>query len=115
MNALIETPEYFGTNNAKDVIQALYLQAQKHNWVWNKERYTDYLSKEIFCLLLRRKENEFDKDILRIDLFRLLKESKDKTGCFDFVGGIFHALKHFSVGEQCASIYPNQNVALYDI
>jgi hypothetical protein len=52
---------------------------------------------------------------LRIDLFRQIKESKNRPGKYDFIGGIFHALHHFSVGEQCASIYPNQKVYLYDI
>ena len=70
---------------------------------------------EIFCLLLCKKDEAFLEDILRIDLFRHIKESPKRFGCYDFVGGIFHALKHFSVGEQCASIYPNQNVKLYDV
>ena len=114
INALKETPGCFGTFDAKDVIHALYTQAKKHYWVWDEERYEDYLSNEIFCLLICKKNGGFLDEILRIDLFRHIKPSKDYPGCFDFEGGIFHALKHFSVEEQCASILPNQNVVLYD-
>lgn len=115
LNALKENASYFGTGNAKDVIHALYLQAQKSRWPWDEERYTEYLSNEIFCLLLCKKDGAFLEDILRIDLFRYIKESQRRLGCYDFVGGIFHALHYFSVGEQCASIFPNQNVRLYDV
>lgn len=115
MKALKESANYFGTGNAKDVIHALYIQAQKRNCPWDEGRYTEYLSNEIFCLLLCKKDGEFLEDILRIDLFRHIKESQKRSGYYDFVGGIFHALHHFSVGEQCASIFPNQNVRLFDI
>jgi hypothetical protein len=114
--ALKDNSECFGTGNAKNVIHALYLQAQKHNWIWDEERYEEYLSNEIFCLLLCKKNGIFLRDrLLRIDLFRQIKESQKRPGCYDFIGGIFHALHHFSIGEQCASIFPNQNVLLYDV
>lgn len=115
LKALEDTPECFGTHNAKDVIHALYLQAKERNYPWNEERYTEFLSNECFCLLICKNDQEFIEDVLRIDLFRELNGAKDFSGCFDFTGGIFHALKHFSVGKQCASISPNQNVSLYDV
>ena len=115
INALRMNPDLFGTGNAKDVIHALYIQAKNNNYVWSEENYIEFLSNEIFCLLLCKKDKVISNDILRIDLFRKLKESKTVLGSYDFVGGIFHALKHFSVDEQCASILPNQNVALFDI
>ena len=115
LHALKESSEFFGTGNAKDVIHALFLQALNHGWYGDEESFTDYLSNEIFCLLLCKKDGLFLDDILRIDLFRHIKESTMRPNCYDFVGGIFHALHHFSVGEQCASIFPNQNVQLYDV
>lgn len=115
IKALKENCDCFGTGNAKDIIHALHLQAQKRNYPWGEERYAEFLSNECFCLLICKKGEIFIDNFLRIDLFRHIKESKDHPGCYDFVGGIFHALKHFSVGEQCASIYPNQKVSLYDI
>lgn len=115
IKALMENPECFGTGNAKDIIHALFLQAQKCYWVWDEERYSEYLSTEIFCLLLCKKNGLLVDDILRIDLFRHIKESPKRPKCYDFVGGIFHALHHFSIGEQCASIFPNQKIQLYDV
>lgn len=115
ISALKETPELFGTGNAKDVIHALFIQAQQSGWPYDEDRYMEYLSNEHFCLLLCKRPLGFDPNVLRIDLFRIIEESKDSPGCFDFVGGLFHALKHFSVNEQCASLLPNQNVNLYDI
>lgn len=115
MKALKDNPELFGTGNAKDVIHALFVQAKKNGWSCDEESFADYLSNEKFCLLLCKKDGSFLDDILRIDLFRHIKESTKRPNCYDFVGGIFHALHHFSVGEQCASIFPNQNVQLYDV
>lgn len=115
IKALIDTPECFGTGNARDVVHGLFQQAKHRNYPWDEERYIEYLSNEIFCLLLCKRDTTFCKEMLRIDLFRQLKESKTVTGCYEFVGGIFHALKHFSVNEQCASLLSNQNVNLYDV
>ena len=113
--ALKDNPECFGTGNAKDVIHALFIQAQNHHWAWDEERYIEHLSNEIFCLLLCKKGDAFLDNLLRIDLFRHIKEDRLHAGTYYFEGGIFHALKHFSVGEQCASIFPNQNVRLFDV
>ncbi len=115
INALKETPECFGTGNARDVIHGLFVQARLHNWPWDENRYLEYLSNEIFCLLICKRETSFCREMLRVDLFRQLKESKTTTDCYEFIGGIFHALKHFSIKEQCASLLPNQNVDLYDV
>ena len=115
INALKDTPECFGTANARDVIHGLFQQAQQHNWPWDEDRYIEYLSNEIFCLLICKRETFFCRKLLRVDLFRQLKESKTITGCYEFIGGIFHALKHFSIKEQCASLLSNQNVDLYDV
>lgn len=113
LNALINHQELFGTGNAKDVIHALYLESNARNW--DEARYIEYLSKEVFCLLICKNKDSFFKDVLRIDLFRDIRESKTSKGNFDFVGGIFHALKHFSIEGISASISPNQKVDLYDV
>lgn len=113
LNALNNHQELFGTGNAKDVIHALYLESNARNW--DEARYIEYLSKEVFCLLICKNKDFFFKDVLRIDLFRDIRESKTSKGNFDFVGGIFHALKHFSIEGISASISPNQKVDLYDV
>ena len=113
LNALNNHQELFGTGNAKDIIHALYLESKSSDWT--KERFIDYLSNEIFCLLICKNKDSFCKDVLRIDLFRDIRESKTNEGNYDFIGGIFHALKHYSIGGQSASISPNQKIDLYDI
>ena len=115
IRALIDSPECFGTGDARDVVHGLFQQAKLYNYPWDEDRYIEYLSNEIFCLLLCKRESSFCKELLRIDLFRQLKESKTTLGRYEFIGGIFHALKHFSIKEQCASLLPNQNVNLYDV
>lgn len=114
LNALNESPKCFGTLNAMDVVHALYKQAQKNNYPFSEKRYAESLAKECFCLLICRKEKQFIQDVLRIDLFRKLDRCQKRPEYYEFTGGIFHALKHFSVNEQCASILPNQNISLYD-
>lgn len=86
-------PEKFGTNNAYDVIDALYN-------VWNtflcKEKFVSYLQNFACCYILY--ENSYTRfDILRIDLFRRLDRNKENSNKCDFTGGLLHALKHFSM------------------
>lgn len=114
-HALYENSMCFGTSNAMDVVGALYQQAKKDNYPFDEERYADTLTEECFCLLICRKGIDFMQDVLRIDLFRKLDKSKNNRDVFEFTGGLFHALKHFSIDKQCASILPNQNVSLYDV
>lgn len=76
LDALKENPECFGTYNAKDVIHALYIQAQKRSYPWNENRYTCFLSTECFCLLVCKDDTKFRHNVLRIDLFRQLDASK---------------------------------------
>lgn len=113
LNALINHQELFGTGNAKDIIHALYLESNARNW--DEARFIEYLSKEVFCLLICKNKDSFCKDVLRIDLFRKLDKSKKTPGNYEFTGGLFHALKHFSIEKKSASILPNQKVDLYDI
>ena len=113
LNALAKHPNSFGTGNAKDIIHALYLESNACDW--DEARYIEYLSKEVFCLLICKNKDSFCKNILRIDLFRGIRESKTSKGKFDFIGGIFHALKHFSIEGLSASTSPNQKVDLNDI
>ncbi len=115
LEALQDNPKCFGTFNAKHVLEALYQQAKKNNYPFSEERYAESLSKECFCLLICKKEKKFIQDVLRIDLFRKLDNSRKHSECLEFTGGLFHALKHFSIDKQCASIVPNQNISLSDL
>lgn len=83
-------PEKFGTGEAKHVIDALY----QINPIFDLDSFTEYLQKEKCTYVFESENGKVIDRILRLDLFRLLqKGKKDK---FEFTGGLFHALKHFS-------------------
>ena len=114
LQALKDNPECFGTGNAMDVLNALYNQEIKKGYQAPEEKYIEALSEETFCLLFCKKDGLF-RDVLRIDLFRMLKESKKNSCYYDLIGGILHSLKHFSIENQSASVLPNQNVSLFNV
>lgn len=84
----------FGTGNAKDVISAIH---EIHQW-FDLERYIEILKTENFCYVLEIFENRISDKMLRIDLFRDIKPNSENK--FDFVGGIFHCYKHFSINSK---------------
>lgn len=85
-------PQNFGTGNAEDVLKALYELEKPCEF----EDYIGFLSREQFAYIFEYK-NEIKTDkILRIDLYRHIKLNK-ATNLPEFIGGIFHAFKHFSV------------------
>ncbi len=81
----------FGTGNALDVLDALY----NIEPVGDFDFFCEFLSNEQFCYVVQGNNGIFNSDILRIDLFRHLK--KDNNNNHEFVGGVFHAFKHFSL------------------
>lgn len=90
MDAQESYPDNFGTGEAHDVIEALRLI----NPLCELQRFIEYLSHEQFTYVFEAPNGVVVDRILRIDLFRLLKP--DKKGKNEFIGGLFHALKHFS-------------------
>lgn len=92
MEAKDQFPEYFGTGDASDVIDGLL----KHYPYGEKDWYIDFLKDEQFCYIMQLKNGTFSDKILRVDLFRQYKENA--KGKKEFVGGLFHMLKHFSHG-----------------
>lgn len=84
-------PNKFGTDNASDVIEALYNVRP----IFDIPRYIEFLRSEQFAYLMESTEAKGPDKILRIDLFRKLDTSAQ--GSLEFTGGIFHVLKHFSV------------------
>jgi len=88
-------PEKFGTGNAIDVIEALYLI----NPIMPFEDFKEFLKNEQFAYVIESKDGEIIDKILRIDLYRHLVPSKvnPESGNYEFVGGILHAFRHFSI------------------
>ncbi|MFS4469871.1 hypothetical protein [Chryseobacterium sp. T20] len=88
--ARINHPELFGTGHAMDVLKAIQIVEP---W-YDLERFADVLRSEQFCYIVEVDNGKINEKILRLDLYRHLKANED--GKSDFVGGIFHAFKHFS-------------------
>jgi hypothetical protein len=80
----------FGTGNAMDIIEALHSVEP----VLSLTQYPDFLRTEQFAYVFEFSNGKVSGKVLRIDLFRHLR---DKEGRFEFVGGVFHVFKHFSV------------------
>ena len=85
-------PEKFGTGNAYDVIEALRLiQPLSYK---NAEEMAKFFAKEKCAYVFESERGEIVDRMLRLDLFRIIKDDKNENP--EFIGGLFHALKHFS-------------------
>lgn len=86
-------PLNFGTGNAITVLHAL----QKANPIYHSlKREISFLKNENFALCCEYKDGVLNERTLRLDLFRKLDPIPNTKRKFEFTGGIFHALKHFS-------------------
>ena len=110
-HALLNHSDLFKTGDAKAIIQALYNVMPTLGW--SLERFAKFLSNEIsiYCIL---KRNSGYGEILRIDLFRKLCPNKMQLEKFDFIGGVFHLMKHFSIGGLNLSVGKDRN-DIFDI
>lgn len=86
-------PEKFGKRNAFMIIDAIYDTEP----FLKKEAFKDFLQNEQFALIFNIKNpNKVSDEVLRLDLFRHIKPEKDFPEYNEFIGGLFHALKHFN-------------------
>ncbi len=85
-----EYPTNFGTGCAIDVLAAIYQLQPMNNFEW----YKNFLKSEQFCFFVEIKNGRILDNALRLDLYRELKIGKN--GKEEFIGGLFHVLKHFS-------------------
>lgn len=100
-------PRYFGTGDARDVLEALWKQDFSHTRI-EYDRYCNILRHEQFAWVAEYDENGIVGDkILRLDLYRKLDRRKD-GGC-DFSGGLLHVFKHFSCNNRPLSYLKSQN------
>ena len=104
-----QCPEKFGTGNADDVIDALY-SVSGYNAFGDKNAYLDYLIDYNCCYVVYKNKGAFG-DVLKIDLLRRILPNKKVPSKSDFVGGLLHVLKHFSVeGKNLATSNDINNV-----
>ena len=88
-------PDFFGTNDAKDVLVALWKYFQICNSAIEFERFCKIAQHEQFAWVVEYNDEGIVGDkILRLDLYRKLDEQK--VGGYDFTGGLMHVFKHFS-------------------
>jgi len=88
---------FFETGNAKDVLKGLLEYNETYQSFWGNDinKLECFLAKNAFSYVVKVDNNEINNEVLRLDLFR---EVKNNEKSFDFVGGLFHSFKHFSVG-----------------
>ena len=84
INAADQYQRCFGKNDDQCILTALqtYLKFKKID--------AENLNKETMAYLFQIVNGEISDKVLRIDLYREIKDSK-------FIGGIFHLLKHFTI------------------
>lgn len=93
LHALKQNSDSFGTGNAMDIIKELF--KSKNHLSFDLERFSNFLKTEQFCYIVENANGEIRDNILRIDLFRKLEPGTKNS--LEFVGGIFHSFKHFSI------------------
>lgn len=92
--ALFNYPDFFGTKDAQDVIDALY-SVSGYDKIGDVKEYQQYLIDNACCyFLLRDSDDKLCNKVFRLDLFRHILPS-GKNG-YDFDGGLMHAYRHCS-------------------
>lgn len=86
-------PANFGKENAINILHAIHKSNQHYK---NLKNEIDFLKTENFAIIVENINGQMDEKILRLDLFRMLKPIRHKKRKYEFVGGVLHALKHFS-------------------
>lgn len=99
-------PLNFGGGNAVSVIHAI----NKTEPLASKLKAAiRMLREENFCYIVENNNGRIPDKILRLDLFRHLDKIKNKKKRYDFTGGVFHALKHFSCQNRPLSTGKDKN------
>ncbi|GAA3945169.1 hypothetical protein GO495_31070 [Chitinophaga oryziterrae] len=113
-------PNSFGTRNAHSVIEAIF-ETRPELGYSDMTTYEQHLSTEQFAMVFKlEKDGSVNHNVLRLDLFRMIKEEKDNPGKYEFIGGLMHLLKHFkfeghslstNIGEN-ELVHPNQVIGM---
>lgn len=90
--ACTKYPENFGTGDFNKVLEAIY-NIEKFG---DMDHFCDFLKTEQFAWILEAIDNTVNKNVLRVELFRTVKPTKEDTSKTEFVGGAFHLFKHFT-------------------
>ena len=96
LDAMNHFPESFGRRDASAIIQAL---KETYPYYQSYERFESFLARENCIYVAKNTNGVFADELLRLDLFRLIKKNP-KDGSVDFIGGLFHAMKHFDLDKR---------------
>ena len=89
-------PESFGTHDAHAVVKAIYDEHPEPGYN-NMDEYEQHLSFEQFAIVFHiDQDGNVDHKALRLDLFRQIKPEKGDKTKHEFIGGLLHALKHYT-------------------
>jgi len=117
LEAARNNPDNFGTRDANKVMDALYITRP----VGERKDFDELVKNEQFALVFEVDENDIvSPNVLRLDLFRMIKKEKNDANKYEFIGGLLHALKHFvcdglalSTNKENEKIdHPSQIIAL---
>lgn len=86
----------FHKGNAKQIMSSMYNNSIEKESNISIERYVENVRTETCSYIIHKKDNVFDDLILRTDTFRMIKTNRNES---DFIGGLFHALNHFTIDE----------------
>ncbi len=101
--AMDRYPDKFGTGDANDVLEALYLCSGAYQMKWDIIRYVDYLKNDGSTFYYyQNPDGSLSDDVLKLDFFRIIQDNGE------FTGGLFHAFKHFSINEKNLSTNKNE-------
>lgn len=94
--AMEHIPEAFGKKDATAIIQAL---KETYPYYQSDERFESFLARENCIYVAKNTNGVFADELLRLDLFRLIKKNQEDVSV-DFTGGLFHAMKHFDLDKR---------------
>lgn len=94
--AMEHIPEAFGKKDATAIIQAL---KETYPYYQSDERFESFLARENCIYVAKNTNGVFADELLRLDLFRLIKKNPSEES-IDFIGGLFHAMKHFDLDKR---------------
>ncbi len=107
-------PGYFETGNALDVLKGIILNDENFKIAY-KNRVYDFSSllSKAHGYVVKLDDNKPHPDVLRLDLFRKLEKSKENSDKYDFIGGLFHSFKHFSINNVNLSTSKDKNELIH--
>lgn len=86
----------FHKGNARVILSLMYDFSIEKTARCSFEHYIHNVCTESCSYIMHQTRGEYDDVILRTDTFRMIIENENGA---DFIGGLFHALNHFTIDE----------------